>query len=284
MEVALLKKEQQKNRLVGYGVTFVIHTGLFILLWFAVLHTPDPPLSSYGGMELSISLGEPDMGGPNDIPVETPEAVPPTPQNEPDQEEQIVTQDAEEVAVTAKKVEEVKKTEVKKPVEKPIEQPVEKPRVADERSLFKKKNTTTAEGGRGSGAIAGNEGSADGDPDGSPDGNGHGDGLGGSGGGTGTGNGTGDGFGSYNLAGRSLAAKPEVTDNSRETGKVVVEIIVDRNGKVIKATPGIKGTTNLTPVLLEKAKQGAMQARFSPKPNGPEEQYGTMTFVFRYKQ
>lgn len=281
MELAL-KKEGQKNRWVGYGVTCSIHGALFILLWYAVLHTPDPPLS-YGGMELSMSLGEPEMGGPNDIPTETPEAVPPTPENEPVQEEQMVTQDAEDVEVTAPKVEEQKKTEVKKPVDKPIETPVEKPREADQRSLFKKKTTTTAEGGRGSGDIAGNEGRPDGDPDGSPDGNGHGNGLGGSGGGTGTGHGDGNGIG-YSLAGRYLSEKPEITDNSKETGKVVVSIVVDRKGNVIKATPGIKGTTNLTPVLLEKAKQGALQTRFSPNPDGPEEQYGTMTFIFRFKQ
>jgi periplasmic protein TonB len=86
------------------------------------------------------------------------------------------------------------------------------------------------------------------------------------------------------LRGRSLSRRPDITDNSRETGKVVVAIVVDRTGKVIKATPGQKGTTTLSPVLLEKAKQGALDARFSPKPDGPEEQYGTMTFVFRFKQ
>jgi hypothetical protein len=86
------------------------------------------------------------------------------------------------------------------------------------------------------------------------------------------------------LKGRSLQRRPDVSDNTRETGKVVVSIIVDRTGKVIKAIPGQKGTTTLNPALLEKAKQGAMDTRFSAKPDGPEEQYGTITFVFRYKQ
>jgi protein TonB len=279
MDLVLLKKEEQKNKWIGYGVTTTIHVLLLILLWFSALHTPDPPLK-YGGMELSMALGEPDMGGPNDVPAETPAPVEPIPENQPDQQEQVVTQDAEDIPVTAKNTETPKKTDVKKPVDKPIEKPVDKPRVADQRSLFKKNTNTTAEGGRGSGEIAGNEGREDGDPNGSPDGNGHGDGLGGSGGGTGNG----EGMGGFYLAGRTLAAKPTVTDNSKETGRVVVAITVDRTGKVIKAVPGAKGTTNLSPVLLEKAKQGALQAKFSPKPDGQPEQFGTITFEFKFKQ
>jgi outer membrane biosynthesis protein TonB len=282
MDLVSLKKEEQKSKLIGYGTTAAIHAALFVLLWFAVLHTPDPPLK-YGGMELSMSLGEPDMGGPSDIPVETPTPVEPIPETQ--TEDQIITQDVEDVGSVAKKTEVVKKIEVTKPTvkpTKPIEKPIEKPRVADERSLFKKKTTTNpSEGGRGDGSVAGNEGRADGDPNGSPDGNGIGNGLGGSGGGTGNTDGWG---GSYVLAGRKLSERPNVTDNSKETGKVVVGITVDRTGKVIKVQPGIKGTTNLSPVLLEKARQGAMQARFSAKPDGPEEQYGTMTFVFKFKQ
>lgn len=277
MELAQLKKEEQQRKWIGYGVTTAVHALLLLLLWWAMLHPPDPPIE-YGGMELSMALGQPDMGGPSEVPVTDPSA----PQSVPEtvtEEQQVVTQDIEEVPVTAKKVEVKKKQEVKKPVEQPKE-PVEQPRVADQRSLFKKKTTATSEGGSGDGDIPGNEGRPDGVEGGSPDGNGIGNGLGGTGGGTGMG----DGLGSFDLKGRSIARKPDITDNSRETGKVVVGITVDRTGRVIKAQPGIKGTTNLAPVLLEKARLGALEARFSPKPDGPEEQYGTMTFVFRFKQ
>jgi periplasmic protein TonB len=277
MESAQLKKEEQQNKWIGYGTTTAIHVILLLILWWAMLHPPDPPLE-YGGMELSMAMGQPDMGGPSDVPVETPTPVVPVPETP--VEQQVVTQDLEDVGVTAKRVEDPKKVDVKKPVEKPIEKPIEKPRVADERALFKKKTTNAADGGHGSGDVTGNQGQENGDPNGSPDGNGTGNGLGGTGGGSGNT----DGFGSFDLAGRTLADKPHVTDNSRETGKVVVGITVDRNGKVIKVQPGIKGTTNLSPILLEKARQGALQARFSAKPDGPEEQYGTMTFVFRFKQ
>lgn len=278
-------KEERKNHIIGYGITFIVHALLFLWLWFSILHTPDPPLG-YGGMELSMALGEADMGGPSEVPVEKPAVVQPA-QEVPVQEQPVLTQEDEDVQATAKPPVERPKAEVKKPVEKPKPQetpPVEKPRVADQRSLFKKNSAAASEGGRGDGEVPGNQGNPNGVPDGSPDGNGIGNGLGGSGGGTGRGDGTGDGVGGFELKGRSLARRPDVTENSRETGKVVVGITVDRTGKVIKAQPGLKGTTTLNPSLIEKARQGAMDARFSPKPDGPEEQYGTMTFVFRFKQ
>lgn len=277
MDSTQLTKEEQKNKWIGYATTIFVHAILLLLLWWAMLHPPDPPIQ-YGGIELSMALGQPDMGGPNDEPVANPTPVEPTPEPV-TPVEQVVTQDMEEVGVTAKKVEEKKKIDIKK-TEKPIEDPIEKPRIADTKSLFKKKTTATSEGGNGDGIIPGNEGRKDGVEGGSPDGNGIGNGLGGSGGGSGNT----DGFGGFVLAGRALAHKPEVNDNSRETGKVVVGITVDRNGRVTKVQPGLKGTTTLNPTLIEKAKQGAMDARFSPKPDGPEEQFGTMTFVFRFKQ
>lgn len=285
MNVVQLKQEEQKSKMIGYGVTIGIHGVLFLLLWWAVLKPLDPPLQ-FGGMELSMALGEEDMGGPSDIPVTDPASAPePVATQTPD--EQTVTQDVEEVDVVAKptpdKKDPVAKTPINKPVEKPVTKPIEKPRVADTRALFKKSTTGSNDGGHGAGSVPGNEGNPDGVEGGSPDGNGIGNGLGGSGGGTGTGDGTGDGMG-FSLAGRKLSRRPDVTDNSRETGTIVVSIVVDRTGKVTRVQLGQKGTTTLNPTLLEKARQGAMDARFSPKPDGPEEQYGTMTFVFRFKQ
>lgn len=288
MNTLQLRKDEQKSKWIGITATLVMHALLFIFLLWSVLHIPDPPLEG-GGMELSMALGEPDMGGPSEEPVADPAAVEPVQAVVPD-EQQTVTQDVEEVDVVAKKTDDTKKEvpvtkPIDKPVVKPIEKPVEQPRVADSRAMFKKSTTATGQGGHGDGTIPGNEGRPDGVEGGSPDGNGIGNGLGGSGGGTGTGigSGSGDGMG-FDLKGRTLARKPDITDNSRETGKVVVGITVDRNGRVIKVQPGLKGTTTLNPTLIEKAKQGAMEARFSPKPDGPEEQYGTMTFVFRFKQ
>ena len=74
--------------------------------------------------------------------------------------------------------------------------------------------------------------------------------------------------------------KPDKLTDSEEEGIVVVEIIVDENGKVIKATPGQRGSTTTSAKLFAKARQAVRQAKFNPSPDGAKEQRGTWTFVF----
>ena len=62
--------------------------------------------------------------------------------------------------------------------------------------------------------------------------------------------GSGDGM-SFNLGGRSMLSAPKIVDSSQKEGKVVVDIIVDKDGKVVKATPGARGSTT-TDRHLEK--------------------------------
>jgi protein TonB len=278
-------KEERKNQVVSYSVTFVVHALLFMWLWFSILHTPDPPLG-FGGTELAISLGEPDMGGPSEIPVEQPANVQPTPEP-PVQEEQIVTAESDEDNnVIAKPPVEQKKPQVTKPVVAPkpvVTPPVEKPRVADPNSLFKKPTTKQGDAGRGDGPVPGNQGDPNGSPDGSPDGNSdHGNGNGGTGGGPGGDGSGGPNKGSFVLRGRNLVYRPDIVTNIKEPGKVVVAIVVNREGKVIKAVPGQKGSTTLNPASLEEAKQSALKWKFSPNPQAPEEQFGSLIIHFKY--
>jgi TonB family protein len=82
------------------------------------------------------------------------------------------------------------------------------------------------------------------------------------------------------LYGRELIKRPEALTDSKEEGVVVVEIIVDENGNVIKATPGQRGSSITSTGLFEKAKQKAIQAKFNPSSEGIKEQRGTYTFIF----
>jgi len=86
--------------------------------------------------------------------------------------------------------------------------------------------------------------------------------------------------GLYGLGDRKLLMKPARMTDAEESGIVVVEIIVDENGKVIKATPGLPGSTTLSAKLFSKARQAVMQAKFSPSADGKTEQRGTYTIVF----
>ncbi len=63
----------------------------------------------------------------------------------------------------------------------------------------------------------------------------------------------------------------------------MVEVTVDRSGKVTQAVPGIKGSSTLDEYLLKVAKDAAMKASFEAKPDAPLFQKGTITYNFILK-
>ena len=63
-------------------------------------------------------------------------------------------------------------------------------------------------------------------------------------------------------------------------GKVVVEVSVDRSGKVIQAIPGSKGSATIDGYLLKVAKEAALKSRFEAKSDSPAIQKGTITYNF----
>ncbi|MGB7396106.1 MAG: energy transducer TonB [Pricia sp.] len=128
------------------------------------------------------------------------------------------------------------------------------------------KSDGTASGSEGDDGRAGDKGSPDGDPYatsyyGSP--------------------GSGSGTGGYGLNGRSLASKGKVKQECNEEGRVVVKIVVDRNGNVVSAQPGVKGTTNNSPCLLDPAKKTAFKHRWNQDTNAPSQQVGFVVVNFK---
>ncbi len=112
---------------------------------------------------------------------------------------------------------------------------------------------------------------------------GTGDGVGtgsGDGGGNGGGSGKGDGLG-CDLVGRSIRSAPKVVDNSKETGIVVINITVDKNGNVVSANGPARGSTTTSANLVKKSKEAAEKVKFSP--SDVEVQKGTMTFRYFLK-
>ncbi|WP_298479544.1 energy transducer TonB [uncultured Maribacter sp.] len=93
--------------------------------------------------------------------------------------------------------------------------------------------------------------------------------------------GSGSGTGGYGLNGRSLVNKGKVAQECNEAGRVVVKIIVDRNGKVISATPGVRGTTNNNPCLLEPAKRTAFKHKWNLDSKAPSQQVGFVVVNFK---
>ncbi len=99
----------------------------------------------------------------------------------------------------------------------------------------------------------------------------------------GTGSGSENSGNSYAFQGREIQKLPKPKYNYQETGSVVVEVSVDRTGKVIQAVPGIKGSTTLDVSLLNAAKDAAMEAIFEAKQDAPAIQKGTITYNFILK-
>jgi hypothetical protein len=84
----------------------------------------------------------------------------------------------------------------------------------------------------------------------------------------------------YNLAGREALGKPIEQPDCQEEGTVVVSIEVDKNGKVIRAVAGVKGTTNSANCLLKPAREAALRTTWNADPNAPSKQKGTIIYKF----
>jgi colicin import membrane protein len=290
--------ESQKR---GLFATVVFHTTLlFFLLFFGII-TPFPPLPEggilldFGNSETGIGLEEPSAGQPNEkqntkIKTETIPKVAskPAPKSKVSvkEEEDLLTQDYEKtVAINAaakKKAENEKKLKLEN--ERILKEEAEKQKRLEEAEAkqvgeinSRAKNAFGAGGktvtdsrstGQGVTYGPGNQGS----PDGIPGANQYG--LGG-----GYGSGRGDGT-SFSLAGRSAKSLPKPRFPGNEAGIVVVEVTVNKFGKVTEALPGIKGSNTINSDLLEAAKKAALSASFNQDDNAPAFQKGTITYHF----
>lgn len=182
--------------------------------------------------------------------------------------EEIITDDtSKEVPVVEKKKE--KKEPVKEEVKKviPKEKPKPKPSKETTEALNSLLNGNADNGkpkGEGDDKKQGVKGNEKGDPDSNKYyGN--------------TGSGSG---GNYNLAGRKALSKPKEQPDCQEEGIVVVRITVDKNGKVVKAVPGVKGSTNTAACLLKPAKEAALKTTWNADSKAPSNQVGTIIYKF----
>lgn len=85
---------------------------------------------------------------------------------------------------------------------------------------------------------------------------------------------------SYLMPGRKVTKQPKVDNLTMEKGVVVVAITINKYGDVVKADPGVEGTTTTSQYLLTKAKQAAESAKFDGGTTMPLEQKGTITITF----
>ncbi len=296
----------RKARAAGYlgsGGSALI---LFLILFFTYIITPIPPYpegGGGGGMDIEVNLGyeenglgmmqQPDLTMPDfseqPVPQASPVEVKP---------EEVLAQDNEETATVTtppktqkKKTPQVTTTQPQKKVAVTPKPVVEKPKTVNKSALYKPNSSSASATSQGNTKGAGDQGDPNGLQSsavygkGGKGGSGPGSG-GGTGGGTGrgTGTGVGDGVGpgvSFNLEGRSmiLIKKPEFS--IQKEGIVVVEITVDRSGRVINATPGKQGSTIADKTLYDAARKAALESKFDLKNDAPDFQVGRITYHFK---
>ena len=183
--------------------------------------------------------------------------------------EEVVTQTEKEAPVI-KKLEEVEVKEVEKKEKPKKEKPKPKPKKPSKNTLQAFDNLLkgdTSDGnkaGEGNDAVSGLKGDKKGDPISTKY----------------YGNTGKSGDPNYNLAGREALVKPKEQPNCEEEGIVVVSIEVDKEGKVIKAVSGVKGTTNSANCLLKPAREAALKTTWNADPNSPTKQKGTIIYKF----
>lgn len=253
---------KDKNKRRGAIGTIAFHVLLLVVFLFTGLTMP-VPLPEEEGLPVQLDLGNVDFGSGEEQPQSTtepevtePEIVPePVTASSPVVEEEVATQEEEALHDIPEQKEEPKKEEKKPELDQRLKQVLES-------NPFKTNQDNNSKG-EGNTDQPGDHGKANGSPDGSS--------L--------MGDKAGGGI-SFNLGGRKITTVPRIQGNMQESGRIVVEIIVDRNGNVVRVVQGSRGTTITNADLMKKVMDAARKAKFTPKADAPEEQKGTMTFEF----
>ncbi|MGY5354900.1 energy transducer TonB [Wenyingzhuangia sp. IMCC45467] len=259
-------------------ITAIIMVLVVFLMFFCGLRYLDPP-EEYG---VAINFGTSELGSGTPKLNESIQSNPTPSQAESITEkvensaieEKVITQadvEAPVIKPKEKKEEKTVKAPEKKTEEKKVEKPVEKKEPTPTReiqnalnSLFGNPSKGEVVEGEGDDKTQGVKGSTTGDPNSDKY----------------YGNNGSGGDGNYLLQGRRALSKPIRKPDCNEEGIVVVRIEVDVNGKVISAVPGVKGTTNNSPCLLEPAKKAALATQWNPDGNAPNKQVGLIRYKF----
>lgn len=287
---------KQRKNLSAAAVTLLLHAALALLLFLVMITTPVPPFPELAGGGVEVNFGFDDAGtgdvqafsnnpGPMDISSSNKGNSSPIAQNE-----DVLTQENEETEVEAVKNDKSVKPKPNvvtpsKPNTKPTNtvnptnsntnntNPNPAPK-ANEDALFTKgaKGNPNSSTGDGTGGGQGDQGK----PDGNPNSHNY---LGDGGDGDGPGKG-GPGSGGYSLKGRSKVTLPPPPQCNSQ-GKVVIEIKVDKTGKVVAAKFLRFSSTVFDDCNVNNALAAAKKATFNADSNAEDVQTGTITYIYK---
>ncbi|SCY25416.1 outer membrane transport energization protein TonB [Nonlabens sp. Hel1_33_55] len=261
-------KEKRKSFAISAGI---MATLLLFFIFVTVFTVLDPPEES----GIAVNFGNTDVGSGSIEPARptqvTPESSPTESTPEASSAENIITSDETE----SKPVIESQPTpKESKPTAKPVDKPIKKPDPKPDTSVLDALNNVTGStpatgennSGEGPGDGPGNKGDINGDPYANTYYGNPGNGQGGKG---------------YGLSGRGKVGGRGIEPDCTETGTVIVEIQVNRNGNVVNALPGKKGTTNRAACLLDAARKSAMTYKFSAASEARDIQIGFIEIIFK---
>lgn len=287
-----------RHKKKSFTLTTLLLSAFLLLLFYIGLTYLDPPIEN----GIAVNFGTMDYGSGEVQPTEPIRSEPrevesqPEPQEvaEPAQPEETVVEEAPVEEVLTSNDEETIKLRQQEEAKRKAEEEAEKAkakaeriarekREAEERKRqeqeAKKKSVDALIGGIGKsdGTTTGSEGDDDkagdkGQPDGDPYAPMyHGD------------PGSGSGGSGYGLKGRKLIGSDKFQQDCNQEGRVVVEIKVDRSGKVISARPGVKGSTNTADCLLDAAKRTALSYRWNNDSEAHAQQIGFIVVNFKLR-
>ncbi|ALJ06134.1 energy transducer TonB [Pseudalgibacter alginicilyticus] len=282
-----MKYLETKHERDSAKVTTLIVVILILLLFVVGPPYMDPP-EEYG---VAVNFGTTDFGKGNVQPLKPVKSEPlkieEPPQPEETKAEPTVSSEAKEEVLTADNAEEIaikkqKEAEAKAKAIADAKAKAEAERIAKEKreQEEKKKKLDALIGGvsKSEGSETGSEGDDNKSGDkGQLDGNLYAPSYFGA-------PGTGSGGVGYGLNGRGKASYQMLKQDCNESGMVIVKIEVDRDGNVISAVPGQKGTTNTAQCLLEPAKKIALSHKWQPDSKAPAKQIGFVKVNFNLGQ
>lgn len=267
------------------GLTAVIAILILLLFFMLGLTYYDPPISY--GMEVNFGTMAEGNGAVQPLkniktaeqveeqPVVEKEIVTPPPQEHTQEAvKEVLTEKESSVVIPEEKVENKRTEPIKESTEsEQVPTPEKKlPKVSETTKsvvsnfLNNKKEEGEETQGEGTDSVQGDKGKLEGNPYSSSYYSNKGQG------------GRGKGYG---LNGRSLQSSGKVVQDCNQEGTVVVRITVSDSGDVIQAEPGIKGTTNTHPCLLEPARKTALLHKWFPDSKAPAEQIGYVVIQFK---
>jgi hypothetical protein len=282
-----MKYLQTKHERNSAKLTALITVILLLLLFVVGTTYMDPP-EEFG---VAVNFGNTDFGKgnvqPNEPVKSTPQEVNEIPQPEAAKAEPTASSEVKEEVLTAENAEEIaikkqKEAEAKAKAIADAKAKAEADRIAKEKREQEEKKKKldaliggvsksdgTTSGSEGNDDKVGDKGQLDGDPYAPSYFGGQGSGSGGVG---------------YGLNGRGRATYQTLKQDCNESGMVIVRIVVNQNGNVIEAVPGVKGTTNTASCLLEPAKKIALSHKWPADFNAPSKQIGFVKVNFKLGQ